>query len=62
MFVAEIGDITLFGKPEQLASWTDPTTPRPAAVPGNGSVPNPVQAWGTLAEIIFAHQRRTGRT
>jgi hypothetical protein len=28
-------------------------------VPGNGSVPNPVQAWATLAENIFALQRRT---
>ena len=59
VFVAEIGDITRFGKPEQLASWNCAHEPTAGGRAGQRLVPNPVQAWAILAENIFALQRRT---
>jgi hypothetical protein len=41
-----------------VAEWTAPSTPRVAPTTSSATV-NPVQAWATLANNLFALQRKT---
>ena len=41
-----------------VAEWTAPSTPRVAPTTSSATV-NPVQAWATLANNLFALQRNT---